>query len=425
MKHLIVSSDFDKIILTARLAFSKRSWPYVMAMAVPWILCAGQRCVSRLASSNMYRRSRSSYYRFLSDGKWRIRILFKTLFELIICSFRMTEAVIVIDDTLCPKWGRGIFGTSYHFDHVKRPRAGYIWGHNWVVLALVVQVGSTAWAALPFWVSLYRSEDKCRKDEFRTRHQLAAEALEAVRSWFNGSVIVLADGAYDAEPMVSPMRRLKMTLVSRIRSNARLREPQPAHTRKGKRGRKPKLGRWLPKLPQLAKALREFRRETVTIYGKRVALLVREFVAYWPAMGCVVKVVITRDPDNPKRVAYLMSTDVTLSAVGIIELFSRRWSIEQLFLVLKEQLGLDTAEVRKEKSVVRHSVLCIALATWVQVWTKIARKSGKLHSFASQLAALREDVIKQTIFDSGLRTHKARRIAKDVARLFAQATRVA
>ena len=161
MARYTLSSSFLGVVLSVRFAFSKRSWPYLAACAVPWLLCAGQRCVKRLAALGSHRRSLSGYYRFLSDGKWRMPVFFKCLFDLIVRTFRIAELTLVLDDTLSPKWGRGIFGTAFHFDHTARPRAGYLWGHNWVVLAVVVQVGTRAWVALPFWVALYRPKKIC------------------------------------------------------------------------------------------------------------------------------------------------------------------------------------------------------------------------------------------------------------------------
>ena len=152
MKRYNLSSSFLGVVLSAKIAFSKRSWPYLVACAIPWLLCAGQRSLTRLWALGSHRRSRSGYYRFLSDGKWRLEVFFKCLFDLIVRTFRITDLVLVLDDTLSSKWGRGIFGAAFHFDHTARPRPGYILGHNWVVLAVVVQVGNLAWAALPFWV---------------------------------------------------------------------------------------------------------------------------------------------------------------------------------------------------------------------------------------------------------------------------------
>jgi len=411
--------------LSVRLAFSKRSWPYLAACAVPWLLCAGQRSVSRLAALGSHRRSRSGYYRWLSDGKWRMEVFFRCLFDLIVGTFRVWSLTLVLDDTLSPKWGRGIFGTGLHFDHAARPRAGYIWGHNWVVLAVVVQVAARAWVALPFWVALYRSETTCRRGEFRTRHELAAEALSAVRGWFSGPIRLLADGAYFNGSLVGPARELGMAVVSRLRSDARLREAKPRKQPPGKRGRKPRHGPWLPRLSTLARQRSKFRTETVAIYGKTVTLRLREVVAWWPPLGCEVKVVITRDPKRPRRVAYLVTTDLSLTAVEVVETFARRWTIEQMFSVAKNQLGFNSAEVRKERSVRRHAALCLALVTFVEVWACRAGARLRARPFSAKLAALREETVRQTIFACASRRRGSREIADTLAALFSTATQAA
>jgi hypothetical protein len=425
VKRYTLSSSFLGVVLSAKIAFSKRSWPYLAACAVPWLLCAGQRCMTRLAGLSCHRRSLSGYYRFLSDGKWRMEVFFRCLFDLVVRTFRIADLVLVLDDTLSPKWGRGIFGTAFHFDHTARPRPGYIWGHNWVVLAAVVQVGPWAWVALPFWVALYRPKKTCPRGQFRTRHEMAAEALRAVRAWFSGPIRLLADGAYANQSLAGPARTLGIALVSRLRSNARLRELTPRKQPKGKRGRKPKHGPWLPRLSTLARQRSGFRTLAVAIYGKAVTLRLREVVAWWPPLDCAVKVVIARDPKRPKRVAYLVTTDLAMSAAEVVEAFARRWTIEQMFSVAKNQVGFDSAEVRKERSVRRHATLALAMITWVEVWTRLFRRHLSARPFAAKLAALREEAVMQTIFASGPRRKGSRRIAGTLAALFSTATQAA
>lgn len=422
MLRCSVSSELEEVVLTARCAFSKRSWPFVLTMAVPWLLCAGQRSIRRMAAMGGLRRSASAYYRFLSEGKWRLMPLTRSLFLLIVRTFKIRELTLVLDDTLCPKWGRRIFGTGSFFDHVRRPRPGYIWGHNWIVMAVVVRAGKTASVALPFWIKLYRPKNNCDAEEFRTRHELAAGALTAVRAWFRGPIRLLADGAYANDSLIRPAMDQQIDLVSRLRSDARLRAPRPARRSKHTRGRKPTLGKWLPRLKVLARARSAFRSQHVTIYGKHVRLLLREFEAYWPPLRRVVKVVITRDPKRPKRVAYLVTTDCGLSACEIVEFFAQRWTIEQLFSVAKQQMGLDTAEVRKQRAVVRHAALCMALLTWTEVWIHRARPALWPRPFAAKLAALRAETITETIFTSGPRARGSRRIAQGLASIFTSAT---
>ena len=156
MLRVKVTDELFEVTLSARAAFSKRSWPFVAAMGIPWLLCAGQRSIRRMASMGGLRRSASAYYRFLSEGKWRLPVLFRCLFQLIVRTFKLKELTLVLDDTMCPKWGRQIYGTGSYFDHVRRPRPGFIWGHNWIVLAVAIGASKKACIALPFWIGLYR-----------------------------------------------------------------------------------------------------------------------------------------------------------------------------------------------------------------------------------------------------------------------------
>ncbi|MEO7665501.1 MAG: transposase [Dehalococcoidia bacterium] len=426
MSRHSIPSDLEAIVRTSRPAFSKRSWPYLLAIVAPWILCAGQRCVTRLFTLGGHRRSLSGYYRFLSDGKIRIEALFRLLFDLILRTFPTPSLLLVVDDTLVPKWGRGIFGTGTHFDHVKRPRAGFIWGHDWVVLAMVVQVGATAWVAVPFWITLYRPKKVVRgKREFRTRLELTVEALQAVRTWFTGPILLLADGAYNNASMIVPMRALGIELVSRLRNDARLRKPEVARRPKGTRGRKPKHGPLLPSLKKLASSRSAFRKVKAAIYGKTVTLLVREIEAFWEPINAVVKIVITKDPNNSRRIAYLMTTDLTMAATAVIEAFGHRWCVEQLFSTMKLQLGFGSAEVRTERSVRRHAALTVAIATWIEVWARGKGATLRARSFSTKLAALRQDIVTKSIFEATPRTMRSRRIARGVASLFSAATSAA
>ena len=74
--------------------------------------------------------------------------------------------------------------------------------------------------ALPFWIRLYRSKQHCPPEEFHTRLEMVAGALTLVRSWFSGRILLLADGAYANESLITPAQGLEIKIVSRIRSDA-------------------------------------------------------------------------------------------------------------------------------------------------------------------------------------------------------------
>jgi SRSO17 transposase len=403
--------------MNLRVAFSKRSWPYMLAIALPWLIQQTQRTVRNLTHGAGLAVHESNFYRFFSEFKFKVELLPRILFDMIVSAFKLQEILIVVDDTLCPKWGHHIFGTGSFFDHVARPRPGFIWGHNWVVLAVIVELFRVP-VALPFWVKLYRPKSSCPPKEFRTRLQLAEEAIRAVKTWTSLPVTVVADGAYNNDSLLSPLGEVGVPLVSRIRHDARLRK-DPPKSRRGKRGRRPKYGAWLPRLPKLARNAGGWQKLVVHIYGKEVTVKVKTFDAWWPKAGVKLRVVIVRDPEGKRKPCYLSSTDLNMSPKVIIETFSKRWSIEQMFSDAKNELGLDTAEVRSPASVVRHAALAFGFVTMVRLWAfnRLSRKKQPPTSFRRQLSFLREEVIIETILASQAPKPGSRRNAEALAGL--------
>lgn len=417
MIHYQSTSEFSEIVLSCRIAFSKRSWPYLLATAIPWLVQSGQRHIRRLSARAAWRRHESSFYRFFSRFKFRPELFFKALLLLIIRTFGLKGILIVVDDTLCPKWGRHIFGTASFYDHVRRPRPGYIWGHNWVVLAVVVHLFGVP-VALPFWVSLYRSEKQCPKSEFRTRLQIVADVLRVVQTWIPVPISMVADGAYNNRSLLKPLAAMKISLVSRLRVDAVLRREAPQR-RARKRGRKPRYGARFPKLQKIARSGRGWRRVWVQIYGKRVRLKIKSFKAWWPKAAVKIRVVIARDPAGKRKPCVLSSTDLELTPIQIIERFALRWPIEQLFADAKLLMGLDSAEVRTANSVLRHAIFTFALVTWVRVWARkcLSRPTHRPTSFAGQLCELRGDLLSRTIFAAIPGGKLSKRNSEDLARL--------
>ena len=421
--------EFLEVVFTARAAFSKRSWPYFLGVVIPWLLLQGQRCVTRLHAFAGHVRSLSGYYRFLSDGKVRTELLSKLLFELIVRTFHPSAVEVVVDDTLCPKWGRQIFGAGRFFDHTSRPRPGFLWGHNWVVLALVVEVWGIP-VALPFFLRLYRSEETCRPKEFRTRHDLVLEGLQTLKEWTQLPISLVGDGAYFNSSLIRPLRKMGIPLCGRLRRDAILRaDPAPIHPHR--RGRHPKYGHRLPSLPAMARSGGRWEIVRAHIYRKEVTLRVETIDAWWPTCGEKIRLVIVRSVHGRKRVTFLATTDLTRCAKEIIEWFARRWTIEQLFSDVKLHLGLDSAEVRKPRSVFRHALFTFACATWIHVWRyrRDLKLSHRQHqaphhapcSLRAKLRELRGVFIDQVLFCKRLRATRSRRNASPVADLFAHA----
>ncbi len=418
--RLHFTSEFLGVVMNFRIAFSKRSWPYFVAVALPWLIHEGQRSVRKLTHGAGLARHESSFYRFFSEFKFNVEVIFKLLFEVTVSSFKQKEILVVVDDTLCPKWGHYIFGTASFFDHASRPRPGYIWGHNWVVLAVIVQLFGVT-VSIPFWVKLYRPKSSCPKKEFQTRLQIAEEAVRKLKTWTSLSLSLVADGAYNNKSLLVPLDALGIPLVSRLRYDARLRKDPPKR-RHNKRGRPPKYGQWIAPLQSIARSGHGWQTSVVHIYGKDVTVKVKTFDAWWQKSGIKLRVVIVRDPEGKRRPCYLSSTDLDMTPQRIIEVFSMRWSIEQMFSDAKNALGFDSAEVRKEKSVIRHGVLCFAFVSMVRLWAakRFSKRKQPPISFSKQLSILRQEVIAKTIFSSQPPATGSRKNSRELARLFAQ-----
>jgi hypothetical protein len=74
-----------------------------------------------------------------------------------------------------------------------------------------------------------------------------------------------------------------------------------------------------------------------------------------------IRLVVVKDPAGQFESAALMSTDVTLSALVIIEEFVKRWSIEVTFREVREHLGVETQRQWSDKAIARETPALFAL----------------------------------------------------------------
>src|SRR5262249_56440788 len=110
----------------------------------------------------------SRYHRFFSHAAWCLDTLSLCLVWLLVTVFAPTGLItLAVDDTLCRKRGLTIYGTGMHHDPLISSRAMKLvsWGHDWVVLCLVVRcfwAPSKVWC-LPLLARLYRNRQGLTK----------------------------------------------------------------------------------------------------------------------------------------------------------------------------------------------------------------------------------------------------------------------
>ena len=141
------------------------------------------------------------------------------------------------------------------------------------------------------------------------------------------------------------------------------------------------------------------------IYGRPATVQVRVFDAVWYKVSYNKKmrfVVVRGWPGHVKQ-DVLTTTDLSLTATEIIELYCERWSLEETFGWVKSKLGFEDPQNRTERAVQRTAPVAMwsytLVVLWYADWSK-RRKTVPMRlapwyrtkarpSFSDMLAALR------------------------------------
>jgi hypothetical protein len=297
-------------------------------------------------------------YFFMKRGRWSCRQLSRRLFDLVWHRLGLVgPLVLALDDTLVRRWGRHFDGLGLYPDPTdKNPGAARrkVWGHCWVMVALLWEKARGAWFCFPLAARLFVPQRSLPRGwVFQTKIELAA-ALLAQLELGGRQVILLVDNLYAKARLAW---RDGQALVSRLRSNAALYElPRPP--RKGQRGRRPVRGQHVT-----AKDLwrRRSQRHTlrVHIYGKWVTI--EAFVGVLlpsRTLGCQ-PILALIFPQRSGKLNIFFSTDLSMDPVRLLELYAARFKIEDAFDELKTHGGMGDCRQRGFKANKRHVTLCL------------------------------------------------------------------
>jgi len=204
--------------------------------------------------------------------------------------------------------------------------------------------------------------------EYRTRPELAMEMIQIVASWIPRRTLrVLGDSEY-AGQSISRHLPANVKLISRMNMKAALYEPAG---NLAKRGRPRKKGDRLPSPLQMAHDKKaKWIKTTVALYGKQVKLWYQTLDALWyPSAGQqLLRIVVVRDPTGRRRDDCFFSSDLTLTATQILEVFSRRWPLEVCFRDVKQFLGFEDPQNWVAKATTRTAPLIFFIYDLVLLW---------------------------------------------------------
>jgi hypothetical protein len=283
---------------------------------------------------------------------------------------------LAIDDSPTKRYGRHVEAANVHHNPTPGPADGpWLYGHNWVCLALLMKHSLWGVLALPVLSKLYvRQQDieklSARHDwKFRTKHELALQltrqvmgCLRALGSQAGFTIVV--DGAYVARALVRALISDGARIVSRLRRDARLFDLPPERT--GQRGRPRKYGQNRISLAKRAGHREGWHQITYSCRGVEVTRRYKSFLATSKVTGGAIRVVLL-EYERANWAAYF-STDVEMDVQEILETVADRWAIEEHFHDVKEVWGAGQQQVRN----VWSNVGCWHLCTWLYTMVELA-----------------------------------------------------
>jgi hypothetical protein len=278
--------------------------------------------------------------------------------------------VIGVDDSPTARYGRHVEGAGVHHHPTPGPADGeWLYGHNWVALAMLVTHPRWGVIALPLRSLLYVREIDVPKLaekydwKFRTKHEMAVELV----SWFVGivrlmgrTVWLVVDGAYAARPFLKPVLALGVTVVSRLRKDAKLFDlPPERKPGERRRGKPPVYGKQRIDLAKRAAHKQGWQSITFSCRGQEVTRRYKTFLATSRLVGGTIRVVIVRFDDGGW--APYFCTDPMAEVRDILEAVASRWALEEHFHDVKEVWGAGQQQVRN----VWSSIGCWHLNQWL------------------------------------------------------------
>jgi len=369
--------------------FSQPSFANFLVLLEGWVLAGARAMTSTaLTARRHYPKHFTSYYRFFSEGAWKPEAVGTALIRLVLPLVPAGPVLAVVDDTLARKTGKRIWGANMHHDPLHWMPHALAFGHNWVCLALVIQVPLVQRpVAVPVLWRLYRSrKDRAGKTrrgrrerktvgtaskaDYRTRPELAVELLHLLRSALGPErcIHLLGDSAYGGKSVTRNLPP-NTTAISRAPMNAALYDLAPPH-RPGQKGCPRKKGRRLPSPREMAARKAGWRTASVRLYGKNVSIRYKTAVVLWynSTRTMPVRIVLVRDPKKRRKDDCFFSTDSTMTPETIIETYGRRWSLEVAFRDAKQLLGFERSQARTPKAVKRTGPFAFVAYTVTVAW---------------------------------------------------------
>jgi hypothetical protein len=387
-----VSVSFIAVLQQFLPVFTTPTFQTFVAIMNGWVLSSRHRYITDVifTGGNLDNGHWCRFHRFFSLAAWDLDVLSMFLAQLVVRVLCPGATLCwAVDDTLCRKRGLTVYGTGMHHDPLISSRAKPLvsWGHDWVVLCLIV--AHPFWApskvfALPIAMRLYRNRQGLTKGKrnqakaakpqadpnHRTRPQLAIELISLAATWFpQDDILVTGDSAYGGKSVLSRLPP-HVHLISHVHPKGALYAPPPPPAGKRK-GAPRKKGARLPGMAAWAEdATQPWTQLNFDQFGLHAVLQVKTQQAlYYKAGGQrLLTIVLTRDLRGKRPAQMFYCTRLDWDARQILSAYACRWAIECTFENSKQFLGLEDPANRLPLAVKRTAPMALVLYTLVVVW---------------------------------------------------------
>jgi hypothetical protein len=392
-----VTPSFVALLLEFQPVFTKPSFVLFCQILAGWTLSCRHRFITEciFSSGNVGNGHWSRYHRFFSHGRWVLDHLCQAVARLVVRLFASSGDIqLAGDDTLCRKRGLTLYGAGMHHDPLISSRALKLvsWGHNWVVLCLIVAL--PAWAptkvfALPIGFRLYKNRQGLTKGKkkakaipggkrpkpkadpnHRTRPQLLVELITLVAGWFpDRRLVVTGDSAYGGKSVLQHLPA-NVELISHVHPKGALYAPPPPRQphQKGagrkKGARLPTMAAWASDASQPWQVLK------FNQFGLHAVLQVKtqQALYYKAGKGRLLTIVLVRDTEGQRPDQMFYATCLDWSARHVLATYANRWAVEVTFENSKQHLGLEDPANRLPKAVQRTAPIAMLLYSLIVAW---------------------------------------------------------
>lgn len=414
------------------------SFASLVTVLTGWVF-AHRRTITRMiqAAGTTAVKHFSSYHRLFSAGRWSLDRLGLAVFSMI-RPWCGEVIMLALDDTLARKRGLKMFGTGMHYDPLQSSRGKAItnWGHNWVLLGVIVELPFRRghYYCLPILFRMYLNQKSATKARrvYRSRPELAVEMLQLLCQLHADQPFhAVADSAFGGQSVLCHLPA-NCDLTSRLVKDARLYAAAPQRA-PGTKGRPRLRGERLPTPQSLLTA--RCRRVTLEIYGRREqARLADQLAHVHAAPNRPLRVVAVEALQGGRGQEAFYSTSTQATGEQVLTWYAMRWSIEVTNHDSKQHLGFEDPQGWTRPAAQRTAPIAMLLYSLIVLWFAHTGhrswqplnspwyRSKAQPSFADMLRTLRRLSLRHSVSEWALAGPGSRKVQQLLENIVALAT---